>query len=145
MTVVAPETVARQKLQEILQTVFAPDGFQVLMDKLDASQGQSGVRIGISPVVSAPAPNNEKLLNMSILVQFYGKWKAEVNPNMKVDPITVETYAERFREGILNNDPKTNQVWYFRVLSITYVDDPTGKKTRFEANVLAIGSNPAIP
>jgi hypothetical protein len=145
MPVVAPETVARQKLQLILQTAFATEQFKVLMDKLSPSIGSNGVRIGISPIVSAPAPNNEKVLNMSILVQFYGKWKQEVNPDSVIDPALIESYAERFREAILNNDPKTNQVWYFRVLSVTYVDDPTGNKTRFEANVLAVGENPAIP
>lgn len=145
MPVTAPETVARHHLKTILQTAFAAEGFQVLDDKLDASLGTGGVRIGLSPVISAPQANNDKVLNMSILVQFFGKWKAEVNPQTRVDPALIEGYAERFREAIRGGDPNTDQVWYFRVLSITYVDDPTGNKTRFEANVMAVGSNPAIP
>ena len=145
MPTTAPETLARQHLKTILQTAFAAEQFQVLDDKLAGAVGEGGTRIGLSPVISAPSPQNDKILNMSILVQFYGKWKAEVNPQSKVDPAPIEGYAERFREAIRNNDPKTDQVWYFRVLSITYVDDPTGNKTRFEANVMAVGTNPAVP
>ena len=82
---------------------------------------------------------------MSIMVQFYGKWQKMVNPDQRVDPALIESYAERLRQAVKSGDPKTDQVWYYRIISVTYVDDPTGNKTRFEANIMAIGTNPAIP
>lgn len=144
MSIVAPETEARQHIKTILETEFAGDGFLVQDDRLDESLGLQGGRIGTSPVVSRPWTRNENVLAMEILVQFYGKWRNKVDPNMKVDPAIIETYAERFRSAIRGNDPKTSGVWYFQVSQVNFVNDPTGNKTRFEATVMAIGTNTAL-
>lgn len=144
MTIVAPETEARERIKQLLTTEYAAEGFQVLDDRLDESLGSTGTRIGVSPITSRPMPSNENVLATAILVQFYGKYKLAIDPKTKVDPAIIETYAERFRRAIRTGDPKTPGVWFFKVLEVNFVNDPTGNKSRFEAQILAYGNNSAL-
>lgn len=145
MTVVAPETLARQALKGIIEAEFAADNFQVLDDKLDASLGSGGPRIGTSPVTSRTSAKNANIMAMQIFVQFYMKWKKQINPEQRVDPSVIELIAERFRRALYasRNVGTSDAVWYFDLSEINFVDDPTGNKTRFEAYVVATGNNSA--
>lgn len=144
MTVTAPETTARLKLKQLLDAEFAPEGFATDNDRLHGSIGWKGTRIATSPVRSSPKANDFNVMRMELLVQFYGKWSKEVNPEQKVDPEVIEVFAERFRRALRTGDPNTSSVWFFRLLSISYPPDPTGNLTRFEAQVEAVANNPAL-
>lgn len=144
MSVTSPETQARQTLITVLQTEFAPEGFNVVSDRLHGSVGWNGTRIGVSPVQSVTMTRDNQVLMPELLVQFYGKWNKEINPDQQVDPAKIENFAERFRRALEDSDPRTTYVWFFRLRRINYPPDPTGNITRFEATVEAFGQNSAL-
>lgn len=145
MTVTNPLTTARKQLFNLLRTEFAADGFIVLEDRLHKSLGRDGkTRIGVSPLRERPLRQNIEVLQYQLHVQFYGKWKDEINPAEITDPTIIETYAERFKRALRTGDPDQDTVWYFILEAIDYPDDPTGNATRFEAEVTAMGTNSAL-
>jgi hypothetical protein len=144
MSVTAPETEARAALKAVIDTEFATEGFTAANDRLHGSLGWKGTVIGLSPIQAAPQVQEQAVLRSRIMVQFYGKWDKKIDPTQSVDPVTIETYAERFRNAIRTGDPDSNSVWFFRLISIQYPPDPTGNITRFEATVEAVGNNSAL-
>lgn len=144
MTVTSQMTSARSAIAAALTTEFAAEGFTPVNDRLHESMGGDGrTRIGTSPIRSRPMPSNKLVQVSEVLVQFYGKWKKEIDPETRVDPAAIENYVERFLRRMRTSDPGTGTVWYFDVAEVTYPNDPTGNKTRFEARVNAYGNNPA--
>lgn len=141
---VAPETQARQALISLLTTTFAAEGFSVSSDYLHASVGSEATRIGVSPLRSNPGNRDNNVLEMTLFVQFYGKYRLRIDPNQRVDPGVIEGYVERFREALRTGDPNTSSVWYFQLTSVNYPLDPTDNKSRFEATVMARGNNTAL-
>lgn len=145
MTVIAPETVAREALITALTNEFRPEQFAVKDDKLHGSVGDSGTTIGVYPLKSQVSSKDAQMAEYTLVVQFYGAYKLETNPRQLVSPKAIEEYAERFRKKIKAGiDPRTGAVWYFELIVIDYPDDPTGNKTRFEAHVLARGNNTSL-
>jgi hypothetical protein len=143
--VVAPETQAREALITMLRTTFAGDQFPVKDDKLHASLGDSGTIIGVYPERTTASSRDNYVNEYELVVQFYGSYTLEVNREQNVSPSIIERQAERFRQAIRSGvDPRTGAVWYFNVTRISYPDDPTGNKTRFEATILARGNNSAL-
>lgn len=139
--VTAPITIARNKLISVLTTEFAAEGWAATSDILHKSLGRDGrTRIAVSPLSETPG-GNKLLMQYNMLVQFYGGWKDEIDPNTRVDPSKIETYAERFKRSLYKNDPMAPTAWYFLLQDIQYPHDPTGNATRFEARVLAYGEN----
>lgn len=143
-TVTSPSTTARAVLRGILETEFALEGYPVSDDRLHASIGREGTKIATSPIREIPLNRQDLALTCEILVQFYGRWKDEINNTTSVNPATIEGYAERFRRALLHHDPHTDHVWYFNLTEILYPPDPTDNITRFEAHVTAIGNNSAL-
>lgn len=144
MTVTAPETAARMSLIAMINTEFAPEVFHAQDDFIHDSLGDKRTSIGVSPVRTRPYPRDEQVITIEILVQFYSKYDLKIDPTQRVSPVKIETYAERFRRAIRVSDPKRNDVWFFKVLDLSYPNDPTGNKTRFEAVVAAVGQNSAL-
>jgi hypothetical protein len=145
MTVTAPETEARNAIVEILQDEFGDDGFLIRQDRLHASLGHERTVIGVYPLRSQPGPGNYEYQESEIVVQFFGRYKLDIDPEQKVDPTPIETYAERFRRAIQSADfTSSGRVWYFNLLSVEYPPDATGNITRFVATIRAYGNNPAI-
>lgn len=143
MSITAPETEARLQLIDLINAEFTPEGYSAIGDRLHESLGDKGTRIGVSPQRARPT-RDENVLGTELLVQFYGKWDKDINPEQVVNPTKVETYAERFRRALRTSDPKTGRVWFFRLTSMDYPEDPTGNKSRFEATVVAVGENSAL-
>ncbi len=141
----APETVARQALITMLAAEFAAEAFPIRDDKIHGSVGHSGTVLGVYPERSMSASNDRFVNQMDFVVQFYGKYDLEIDPNQTVSPAATEEYADRFRNALRTRspDPNTGGVWYFRLERIDYVDDPTGNRTRFHAFVTAFGNNGA--
>lgn len=143
--VTAPITIARNKLIAVLTAEFAAEGWVPVADILHKSLGRDGkTRIGVSPMRESAIANNALLQRHTILVQFYRPWKDIIDPDQIVDPTDIETLAERFKRSLVRNDPDTNSAWYFELQDIEYPHDPTGNATRFEARVIAWGSNTSL-
>lgn len=142
-----PYHVAATALKTIIDTEFASRGISALHDKLHESLGHRRAEVGISPTREAPQPNNEVVGHIFILVQWYDLWDQEINPEQQVNPFPITEMADRFRRAVERHDattPGSSEVWYFRVTEVTYPDDPTGNKTRFEATVQAFGNNTGL-
>lgn len=142
MSVTSPSTEARLALKGLVAIEFAPEAFAIKDGYIHQSVGMNGVRIGISPVSEAPYSRDNYVLVLSMLVQFYGRWRDEpISPENSVDPVTIETYAERFRRSLKGNDPLQTNAWYFLLEALNYPLDPVGQKTRFEATVRCYANN----
>lgn len=145
MSVTSGATEARLQLNAIINAEFAPENFVVINDHLHESLGNGGTRLGTSPNRSRPLASNDLVMTHEILFQFYGRWKDDIDPTTKVDPLVIETYAERFMRALeASAHAGTDRMWYYRVTEINYPQDPTGNKTRFEATILAYGNNPVL-
>lgn len=145
MSVTSGGTEARLALNAIINAEFAAEHITAINDRLHESLGVDGTRVGTSPNRQRPLPGQELVMTYEIHVQFYLKWRSEIDPKTRVDPAPIETYAERFLRAIQGN-PRVGdaRLWFFKVTDINYPLDPTGNKTRFEATVLAYGNNSGL-
>jgi len=146
MSVTSPSTEARLALQAIILAEFSAENYPVASGFLHGAVGLKGTQIGLSPVSENPWSRDSNVLIISILVQFYGRWKDEaiVSPEIRIDPITIETFAERFRRSLKGQDQHLDNSWYFTITNLTYPLDPMGQKTRFEATVTSYANNSQI-
>lgn len=141
----AAATEARERVTEIIKTAYAPEGWEAEADRIHDSLGHSGTRIGVTVERQDAMPGRQIVQRMEILVRFYGQYEKNTDPEMSVDPTTVESYAERFQQAVeAEADPGTDRLWFFNVLSIDFPDDPVGGKTRFIATLEAFGNNPSL-
>lgn len=132
-------------LEAIINAAYASEGWVAEHDRLHESVGHERTRIGISLEEQAPQSDDYYTLETTLLVQFYGKYRLDVDPNQKVDPRVVAEYAERFMVAVRESaDPVSGNLWFFNVVDIDYPNDPTGNKSRFEATVVAKANNPTL-
>lgn len=146
-SVISPYAVVYAKIKAIIETEFTDLGVTVESDKLHGSLGWKGIRVAVYPDMEAPQPGKMNNQITAAVVQFYGKFTKEIDPEQAVDPQIVTEYAERFRRAFYvaeRADAGTKEVWFMQVISVTYPDDPTGNKTRFEAIVRAYGQNQSM-
>lgn len=140
-----PYTQVADALKVIIDTEYALEGYTALHDNLHPAVGQEGTRIGIALEEETPRAGNMIQQDTSITVKFYRRWDAEVDPTKKVDPRLIAGFADRFRNALRDyGGPGTDSAWYFNLVRIRYPNDPTGNKTRFEADLVAYGSNSAL-
>lgn len=141
----SPYAEAAEALKAIIDAEWSAEGWTALHDNLHPAQGDQGVRIGIAPEEETPRAGNMVMTDIIITVKFYTRWDADVDYTKKVDPRVIAAHAERFRAAIRNaSEPGTAGVWYFNLMRIRYPNDPTGNKTRFEADMVAYGTNTAL-
>lgn len=139
--------VAATAIKAIIEAEFAPEGFTALHDKLHAGLGTEYVAIGISPIRQLPQPGQRNVLETYLFVQFYDIYVKDVDPEQQVNPFRITGFADRLMRAIERaqaSAPGSSAVWYFDVDSITYTDDPTGNKSRFEAVIRARGDNASM-
>lgn len=145
MALVDPYSEVAAGLELVINQTFAAEKFTAIHDRLHESLGSEGTRIGISPEEQSYQRGNELVMDTLVLVQFYGRWKKEIDNDQRVDPRIITGYAARFREALYASAAQgSNGVWYYKLERITYPKDPTGNKTRFEALVLAKGDNSGL-
>jgi hypothetical protein len=129
----------------ILDAEFAPEGMTTLHDNLHPAVGAEGSRMGVSIEDETPRAGNMIQNDIAVTVKFYRRWDPDVDIHKKVDPRIIAGFAERFRNAIREYQaPGTNKVWYFNLVRIRYPNDPVGNKSRFEADLVAYGSNSAL-
>lgn len=132
-------------LKVIIDAEFAPEGYTAAHDNLHPAVGLEGTRIGLAPEEESPATANMLQQNTTVTVKFYRRWDADVDPTKKIDPRVIAVFAERLRKALRTaNTASTGQVWFFNLVRVTYPNDPTGNKTRFEATIVAYGNNQAL-
>lgn len=132
-------------LKVIIDAEFAPESYTATHDNLHPAVGLEGARIGIAPEEESPASGNMLQQNTIITVKFYRRWDSDVDPTKKVDPRVIARFAERLRIALREaNKVSTGQVWYFNLMRVRYPNDPTGNKTRFEADITVYGNNQAL-
>lgn len=146
MTPDSPAGRLRAELRTILEGEFNAEGITIYDDKLLNASGEDGAEVGIYPVGEEEFPGNANALLVTVTVQMFNKWEADWadSPDQHVDPATVENWADRLRLAVKaynGTRPKVDQLWYFRVTRVDYMDDPTGNRTRFEATVVGVADN----
>lgn len=144
MPVIDPYAVAATALKAIIDDEFSTESYTAIHDRLHESLGTRRTEIGISPLRWTPMPRNRNVRDTYIFVQFYDRWDKEIDPAQTVNPTRITGYAARFEEAVQRQqatDPGTGDVWYFDVDEVTFPEDPTGNKTRFEAVIHARGNN----
>jgi hypothetical protein len=142
---VTPYEQVADALKTIIDAEWTAEGWTAIHDNLHPAVGQEGTRIGISPEEETPAAGNMYQNNISVTVKFYRRWDADVDVTKKVDPRLISQHAFRFQKAMLAyRGPNTGGAWYFNLMRIRYPNDPTGNKTRFEADIVAYGNNPAL-
>ncbi len=136
--------VTANALAALITVEFAVELIVPIHDHMHESRGWQGIEVAISPI-------NQKAIGASmetnLLVQFYDLWDKQIDPLQQVDPRRITGFADRFRrkvESTQNGSLGTTDVWYFEVVDVWYPHDPTGNKTRFEAEVLGRGDNTAL-
>lgn len=136
---------ARARLKQIIDTAFAAEGVQAENDRIHDSLGHQGIRVGITTERIDTLPGNAAVQTIELYVRFWGYYDRMIDPEQAVDPAVIESYAERFQKACeANIGGGTDKVWYFNVIMIDFLDDPTGNKTRFIATVTAYGNNPSL-
>lgn len=141
----SPYAQAAEALKVIIDTEFAPELYTAIHDNLHPAVGRDGTRIGIAPEEEAARAGNMIMNDIIITVKFYRRWDDQVDETKKVDPRPITELAERFRQAVRDNDQiGTDSLWYFNVVRVRYPNDPTGNKSRFEADLIAYGSNSAL-
>lgn len=142
----APETQARKALIKRIEKIFEAEAFPVRDDKLNQSLGFDGTIAAVSPIRMIPWSKDYQVNQYEILYQQYNDYNLEADPKQVVSPVKIEEYADRFRKGMeVKGSEKvapTANVWFFTIVRLNYVDDPTGNKTRFEAYLTAWGEGP---
>jgi hypothetical protein len=148
----SPSTAVRAALTTQIQTEFADefadDGWTIADDKFGRSKGmeipETQAAIAIYPELERARPGHILELIVTVVVQFHLGYAAEPDETIVRDPGVIEAYGQRFRASF--SEPGDANYWFAHLLQVSYPDDPTGNKTRFEAVVEARALNePAAP
>jgi hypothetical protein len=140
----SPSTQVRASVKAAILAEFAAEGITCEDDKLDSSLGQGKSRAACWPVREKEWASDANALETEVCIQVFAAYDPQINPEQAVDPAAIEGWADRLKIRLkAYRDVGDQYCWYFRVLEIEYLDDPTGNKTRFEMRVLGYGSNSA--
>jgi len=145
----APETAARNAVKALIAAVYAAEDWEAGDDKFGRSKGMGEphdvASISVTPDSSRERPGKAWLLDINITVQFYLGYDAEPDETIQRDSTIIEGYAARLRDAFAGGGATVDQddAWYLRLTGIEYPVDPTGNKTRYEAQITAEGLNRA--
>lgn len=139
-----PETALSQRVKSIFATTFAAEGWTLADDKLLRAAGKDGTAAAVSPVLATERSNRVQELVVTVTVQLYLAFDPDPNENYVVDPNVIIGYADRLRRAMQSNSTgTTDDLWFLRLTNVSYPDDPTGNKSRFEATIEGHCLNPA--
>lgn len=141
----ATETLVRTRVKSVVEAEFSSEGYTVENDKLPRAAGRDGRdRLACSPDDATEAFQDVGMLEVTVLLQVYLAFNPKPDENYAVDPVTIEGIADRLRTAFrANSSGTTDDLWFLRLASVTYPDDPTGNKSRLEARIVARAANDA--
>lgn len=139
-----PYTEMAGVIEEAVRSEFDDEPFlSVVHDRIHESLGSDGQTwVGISP---EDEPSSGVDMTISTLIQFYGPFLPDVNPQQQVDPRAITNKAERLRRALASRRTTASpHLWFFDVTMTRYPNDATGNKTRFEMTVVGRGNNSGL-
>lgn len=144
----ATETLVRGRIKAIVEAEFnaPPLDLTVEDDRLADSLGRDGApRAACSPIRAVEDPKNVKVLIVEATLQIFLAWDAIIDEEQSVDPSAIEDVAGRLRAafGPEQFNGGSDDLWFLRIRRIEYPNDPTGNKTRLEAEVVGKATNQA--
>lgn len=135
--------IAANALEQICAQTFP--SIPVQHDQLYPALGWKGPRIGIAPIREPMHVRNKLVRESWIEIRFFDQWVKDVDPGQAVDPRIVAAHADTLLNAIREATVTVSgDMWYFNVEGVEYPDDPTGNKTRLEAQIEASAANPAF-
>lgn len=140
----AAATELRTLIRAALDAEFAPEGITFADDKLSGAVATDRARGAVYP---RSEQEGTKTLDQAVeaIIQLYAQWDKQIDPEQSVSPALIEDYAERVKRALLAvNSPGTEKGWFFRVIRVDYLPDPTGNITRAELTVRSFGENTAL-
>lgn len=143
-TVTDPYSILAGAIEQVVAFEFDDEQYLTFRhDRLHASVGTDGrTYVGVFPTAEDTARLE---LGLSVTIQFYGAYQADVDPFQQVDPRVITNKAERLRQALAKaRITGMQQVWYFDVVATRYPPDATGNMTRFEMVVTSRGNNSAL-
>lgn len=137
-------TEMRAAIQATVEAEFAAEALDVRSDKLHESLGADGAVAGVYP--EGEMPHSSGVIQvMRVVVQVYMRWDPQIDPQQRVDPALIEEWSWRLQRRMLDESKtSTDKVSYYNVAEITYPDDPTGNKTRFDMALEGFGPNASL-
>lgn len=139
------ETLVRQRVKTIFDTVFAAEGFVAEHRRLLRASGRDGSAVaGVSPEDSREDPRIVGSLVVNVLLQLHLGFNDSPDEDYAVDPTIIEGYASRLRTAFkTQSSGSAGDFWYLRLKEIRYPEDPTGNKSRFDAYIEGRANNEA--
>jgi hypothetical protein len=136
-------TTVRQRVIDIVEDEFSAEVLTVANDKLTRAAGRSGVtEAAVYPEAEYERPGRVIELVVPVVLQIYLPYDAEPDETIVVDPTIIEGYGERLRTAFkTQSSGNTADMWFLRLTRIDYPDDPTGNKSRLEAQIEGHASN----
>lgn len=141
----ATEILLMERVAQIADAEFTPEGLVTEFDRLGRSAGFDGRdRMAVSVERAAERAGQVMVLEPEATLQLYLSYDATPDSTIAVDPRVIAAYADRLRAAFRQNSSgTTGDLWYVRLTRVEYPDDPTGNKSRLEATILANGNNTA--
>jgi hypothetical protein len=145
----SPAENACNAVAALVDAEFSAEGWETQHDKFGRSKGmeiaEDEAAIAVYPEAERERQGQVQVLDVDVTLQFHLGYAAEPDETIERDPRVVAEFADRLRRAFQGaaSSGNTADFWYMRLQSVTYPDDPTGNKTRFEAAVLVECENPA--
>jgi hypothetical protein len=145
----SPAENACDAVAALVDAEFTAEGWTTQHDKFGRSKGmelpEDQAAIAVYQESERERQGQVQMLDVSVTLQFHLGYAAEPDETIVRDPRVIAEYADRVRRAFKGAASSGNSAdfWYMRLTSVTYPDDPTGNKTRFEADVLVECENPA--
>jgi hypothetical protein len=138
-------TSVRERVIDIVEAEFSAEGLIVTNDKLTRAAGKDGETVAaVYPEAEYERPGQVIELVVPVVLQIYMAYEAEPDETIQVDPGVIEDYGDRLREAFrTQSSGNTGDMWFLRLTRIDYPDDPTGNKSRLEAQIEGYGNNQA--
>ena len=139
------ETLTRERVKAVIEAEFAAEQFTVADDKLPRAAGKDGApALACYPDDTTEEARNVTVAVCRVILQLYLAFEPEPDEHIVRDPGEIEAYAGRIRRAFKTQSQGSgSELWGLRVTRISYPDDPTGNRTRLEAEIRAMGPNDA--
>lgn len=140
-----PYSVIATALEQVIAMEFTDETYlEFKYDRIHESLGfDKRTHVAVSPEGELTGGVD---LTVEVLLQWYGPYSPDVDPNQQVDPRVITQKAERLRRAIstVRVSAGNDHVWYFDVVRTSYPIDPTGNKSRFEMTIVGRGQNSGL-